>query len=142
MWIKLLAHFLEIGTAVIGEKSLIFVLGKELPVLIRTGNNAITAADTFILVNRNYAIVPFISCARGTNFNTGSILALITANRIGRDNRHYAIDIRFYRYQSGPINAVRQEVLDSAGYNAAVTANAFGKVYYHSPSHRYNSSLK
>jgi hypothetical protein len=51
-----LSGFFKIGPASTREKALVFILRKKRAILIRTGDYAIAAANTFILVDPYYPV--------------------------------------------------------------------------------------
>ena len=93
----------KIGLNPAGEKSAVFVLGDESTVLVGAGNDAIPAADTFILVDHYNTILTPIGCAGRADFNARGVVAMITPYGVGRYYR--SVQACFQRYKSWPGNA-------------------------------------
>ncbi len=82
MRITSFASLLKTGQTLAGEKPLVFALGEKNSILVRTNDDAISTPDTFVLVYGHDPVVAFIGCTRGTDFDTGCLLAMITPDRI------------------------------------------------------------
>jgi hypothetical protein len=103
--------------------------------LIRTRNETISAAHTFVRVDLDNTIFPLLRRTRGTDLHTCGIFAVIAKHRI-----HVLFDVGicafpFRDQQSPPHDARRQEMLLLAFYGTAVTSSALNEIDQHSPSH-------
>jgi hypothetical protein len=81
--IKSFPGLLKTGQSLAGKETPVLALGKKNSILIRTDDDAISTPDTFVLLDGHDPIPAFISCTRGTDFDTGCLLALITSDWIG-----------------------------------------------------------
>jgi len=91
--------------------------------LIRAGNNTISAADTFILINPDNAILTLLAGACGTNIYAGRIFTLI-ASYWNLGYLWFAM-VRGGNFdQSWPGNTYREKMLIAAGGNTTVTPHA------------------
>jgi len=140
MRIPLLASFFESGKPELAKVSGVLVFGEECPVLKGAGHHAVPATNTFILFNKDDAILTLLAGAGGAYLNTGRILAVVTAHRVG--SQCSAITIASLPgNQSGPGYANRQKMLDPASRYTAVAPNTFSQIHDHSPSHSFSSVI-
>jgi hypothetical protein len=119
--IKSFPSLLKTGQTLAGEKPLVFALGKKNSILVRTDDDAIPTPNTFVLVYGHDPVLAFIGCTRGTDLDTGGLLAMIASDRIARHNRWGAVLIGFHSHQSRPVTANRQKMLYPACDHTAVT---------------------
>jgi len=98
MWIKPFPSLLKISEALAGEKPFVFTLRKKNPVLIRTGDDAISTPDTFVLIYRHDPILTLIRCTRRTDFDTRRLLALIASDWISGYNGRRPVPIRLHSH--------------------------------------------
>jgi hypothetical protein len=98
MWIKSFPSLFEISEAFAREKTFVFTLRKKNPVLVGTGDDAISTTDTFVLIYRHDPILTLMRCTCGTDFDTRGLLTLIASDWIcGYDGRR-PVSIRLHSY--------------------------------------------
>jgi hypothetical protein len=83
MRIKSFPGLLKTGQTLPGEKPLVSVFRKKSSILIGTDHDAIPTPDTFVLVYGHDPVLAFIGRTRGTDLDTGGLLAMITSDREG-----------------------------------------------------------
>ena len=81
MRIKLPAGFLKTGPLMPGEVAGIFIFGEEGAVLVGAGDDAVAAADTFIIIYIDDAVLPFLGGFGRTDIDAGGFFALVAADR-------------------------------------------------------------
>jgi hypothetical protein len=79
MRISSLAGFLEFGQLISGKVTCILISGQESAVLVGTGDDAVAAADAFILVYPDDAVLPLLRGSGDTDLNARRVLALETS---------------------------------------------------------------
>jgi len=133
MRIELAAGLLEARALVAGEKAGVFIAGEEGAVLVGTDDHTVAAADAFIVIDVDNAVGAFLGGLGGADLNTGGFLALVAAD--GESSELLPGDIGFVSDKARPVHAQGEEMLDTAGGDAGVTAGAFCQVDDHAPSH-------
>jgi len=140
MGIELAAGLFEARALMAGEKAGVFITGEEGAVLIGADDDAVAAADAFVVIDVDDAVGAFLGGFSGANLNAGGFFALVAAD--GEGGEFLPGDIGFISDKARPGHAEGEEMLNTAGGNAGVTASAFCEVDDHAPSHESSPLAK